>query len=162
MNAESAAVTPGQAAYEAFVAWRAERDPMMIWADWTHPMTAAAHEGWEAAANGAADWFAGCAPPVARQAQPAPGLCACGRPHQPDPLTPRGEQPAPELAAARPGEALAADNARLREQLAEVLGWFTEEPVVSSRRYASATRAQLARAYKDGALTVPEELRRFL
>ena len=51
---------------------------------------------------------------------------------------------------------------QLREQLAKVLGWFTEETAVSSRRYASATRAQLARAYKDGALTVPEELRRFL
>jgi hypothetical protein len=40
--------TAGQQAYEAFVAWRAERDPMMICTDWTHP--AVAHEGWEAVA----------------------------------------------------------------------------------------------------------------
>lgn len=38
----------GQLAYEAFRAWREERDPMMICTDWTHP--AVAREGWEAAA----------------------------------------------------------------------------------------------------------------
>lgn len=38
----------GQQAYEAFKAWRAERDPMMLVTDWTHPSVA--HEGWEAAA----------------------------------------------------------------------------------------------------------------
>jgi uncharacterized coiled-coil protein SlyX len=49
-----------------------------------------------------------------------------------------------------------------REQLGRVLSWFKEEPVVSSFRYASATRAQLASAYQDGGLDVPDELRRFL
>jgi hypothetical protein len=42
--------TGGQLAYEAFKAWRAERDPMMLVVDWTHPMAEAAREGWEAAA----------------------------------------------------------------------------------------------------------------
>jgi hypothetical protein len=70
-------------------------------------------------------------------------------------------QPAPGLAAARPGEALAADNARLREQLAKVLGWFQAHPGWAKQE-ATATRAQLASAYRDGGLTVPDELRRFL
>lgn len=45
--------TAGQRAYEAFKAWRAERDPMMLVADWTHPTVQAAREGWEAAAKAA-------------------------------------------------------------------------------------------------------------
>ena len=43
--------------------------------------------------------------------------------------------------------------------LARVLSWFAAG---GTRREASATRAQLAHAYADGGLTVPEELRRFL
>jgi hypothetical protein len=43
--------------------------------------------------------------------------------------------------------------------LARVLSWF---PVGGTRNEASATRAQLAHAYRDGGLTVPEDLRRFI
>jgi len=71
-------------------------------------------------------------------------------------VLPPEPQPAPELAP-RPGEALAADNAKLRDTLTRILSWFTEEAVVSSRRYASVTRTQLAGAYRDSGLTVPEE-----
>jgi uncharacterized membrane protein len=59
-------------------------------------------------------------------------------------------QPAPELAAAFPAAKAA---------LARVLSWF---PVTGTRNEATATRAQLAHAYQDGGLDVPEELRRFL
>lgn len=60
-------------------------------------------------------------------------------------------QPAPELA-----EVI---NTAAQAALARVLSWFAAD---GTRRGASATRAQLARAYADGGLTVPEELRRFL
>ena len=43
--------------------------------------------------------------------------------------------------------------------LARVLSWFA---ATGTRREASATRAQLAHAYADGGLTVPDELRKFL
>ena len=43
--------------------------------------------------------------------------------------------------------------------LARVLSWF---PVTGTRNEATATRAQLAHAYRDSGLTVPDELRRFL
>lgn len=71
-----------------------------------------------------------------------------------------GPQPAPGLAAARPGEALAADNARLRDVITEVLGWFGDN---GSGRYARVSGTVLARAYaKSPGVAVPEELRRFL
>jgi hypothetical protein len=63
----------------------------------------------------------------------------------------REPQPAPELA-----EVI---NTAAQAALARVLSWFAAD---GTRRDASATRAQLARAYADGGLTVPEELRRFL
>jgi hypothetical protein len=59
------------------------------------------------------------------------------------------EQPALELAAAQ-------------SALARVLSWFKPEDKFGSYRYVRATRAQLAHAYQDGALTVPEDLQRFL
>lgn len=49
--------------------------------------------------------------------------------------------------------------AQAQAALARVLSWF---PVAGTRNEASATRAQLASAYQDGGLDVPEELRRFL
>jgi len=70
-----------------------------------------------------------------------------------------GPQPAPELAP-RPGEALAADNARLRAIITEVLGWFGDN---GSGRYARVSGTVLARAYaKSPGVAVPEELRRYL
>ena len=70
-------------------------------------------------------------------------------------------EPAPELAAGlmaahKEGRTAWATVDALREQLAKILAWFAEEPVVSSRRYASVTRAQLASAYRDGGLSVPD------
>lgn len=91
--------TPGQAAYEA-------------WFDAAHgfmpaPVTTAAevwargtgdwHATWEAAANGAADWFAGCEPPAAQQ-QPAPELAET--PEQAWERRTQAAGAAPELAAA--------------------------------------------------------------
>ena len=62
--------------------------------------------------------------------------------------------------AARPGEALAADNARLRAIITEVLAWFGDN---GSGRYARVSGTVLARAYaKSPGVAVPEELRRFL
>ena len=68
-------------------------------------------------------------------------------------------QPAPGLAP-RPGEALAADNARLRDVITEVLAWFGDN---GSGRYARVSGTVLARAYaKSPGVAVPEELRRYL
>jgi hypothetical protein len=64
----------------------------------------------------------------------------------------REQQPVPELAAMT-------GTAQAQAALARVLSWF---PLTGTRNEASATRAQLAHAYQDGGLTVPEELRRFL
>lgn len=63
------------------------------------------------------------------------------------------DNPAPAPAAA-PGEFPAAQAA-----LARVLSWFRAN---GAYRKAEVTRAQLAHAYQDGGLEVPEELRRFL
>lgn len=62
------------------------------------------------------------------------------------------EQPAPAAAPEPPFPAAQA-------ALARVLSWFAGD---GTRREAAATRAQLAHAYQDGGLPVPDELRRFL
>jgi hypothetical protein len=62
---------------------------------------------------------------------------------------------APDAPAPKPAPELAAAMAVLRR----VLEWF---PTGGTRNEASATRAQLAAAYLDGGLNVPEELRKFL
>jgi len=61
--------------------------------------------------------------------------------------------------AAERHDAAVSDVTAARAALARVLSWFADG---GTRRDAMATRAQLARAYADGGLTVPEELRRFL
>jgi hypothetical protein len=165
--------TPGQAAYEARMASRAAllghaygigqfNKP---WAGLDEHDQA--HE--EAGGLAAVAAFASVAPPALvdaldavrePHAAPGPAGCECGHaqtghafsddvcavPDCPCPGYTHTPQPAPELAAA---------TAVLRR----VLEWF---PVTGTRNEASATRAQLAHAYRDGGLTVPEELRRFL
>jgi len=54
---------------------------------------------------------------------------------------------------------ISAERDAAKAALARVLSWF---PTSRTRNEASATRAQLAHAYKDGQLEVPGELRKFL
>jgi hypothetical protein len=104
---------------------------------------------------------------AAQDARPAPELAECGCPetdgkiyHQrgtcTDPVAAKLDwyADAGRIAAA-PAPELAAAMAVLRR----VLEWF---PTGGTRNEASATRAQLASAYLDGGLNVPEELRKFL
>ena len=65
----------------------------------------------------------------------------------------RLNQPA-ELAAAM------TETRKIRDVLDRALEWFAGE--TGTRREAAITRAQLARAYRDGGLPVPSELVRFL
>jgi len=51
------------------------------------------------------------------------------------------------------------ETAQAEAALARVLSWFAPH---GTREAANVTRAQLARAYADGGLQVPEEMRRFL
>jgi hypothetical protein len=60
------------------------------------------------------------------------------------------------------GEVHMTDTTAAQAALARVLSWFAPPFEGSAKRDASATRAQLAHAYQDGRLTVPEDLRRFL
>lgn len=59
-------------------------------------------------------------------------------------------QPAPELRAAL------AETRQLREQLADVLGWFCDN---GSGHYARVSGTVLAREYKRAALAVPDKLK---
>lgn len=73
---------------------------------------------------------------------------------EPQPVTEGVRMVSPELGAAMTTAAAA------QAALARVLSWFADS--AGTYRYARATRAQLAHAYQDGGLDVPEELRRFL
>lgn len=75
---------------------------------------------------------------------------------------PKPEQPAPGLAAAPELREAMAETRKVREQLATVLGWLRAVDGITRVQVGNVTRAQLARAYQDGGLQVPEELRRFL
>lgn len=72
---------------------------------------------------------------------------------EPQPVTEGVRMVSPELGAAMTTAAAA------QAALARVLSWFTG---TGTHWDAMATRAQLAHAYHDGGLDVPEELRRFL
>lgn len=61
--------------------------------------------------------------------------------------------------AEQPAPAAAPELAAAQAALARVLSWFRAN---GAYRKAEVTRAQLAHAYQDGGLEVPEELRRFL
>lgn len=69
---------------------------------------------------------------------------------QPVPAEPQA-QPAPELAAAM------AETRNVRAVLASVLSWFGDN---QSGRYARVSGHILARAYQDGGIPLPDDLRR--
>jgi hypothetical protein len=181
---ESAAVTPGQAAEipAAFGGWVRMQFPREIELPkneiagrWKYMTGPAEREFWREVETALA----------ARQPQPAPGVTVealaaaladtrppviirgIAEPHtlaRPYDLAVQviaalGEQPAPELAAAPELRAAMRETSKVQDVVARMLSWFGGD---GTRRHASATRAQLAHAYRDGGLTVPEELRRFL
>jgi hypothetical protein len=75
---------------------------------------------------------------------------------EPQPVTEGTPMVSRELAEAM------AQTRKVQDILAKVLGWFTPPRQGWSMYEASVTRSQLANAYRDGGIPMPNELRRFL